>query len=78
MNIDIKDTVTLDDNNDYIVVCKALFEDKNYLYLIDIKNVENIKFCYENIENNSLIEVDDQELIRKLLPLFLDVHASID
>lgn len=78
MNIEIKDTVTLDDNNDYVVVSKTLYENKNYIYLIDTNNITNVKFCYENVENNSLIEVDDQELIKKLLPLFLDVHVSID
>ena len=70
MNIDIKDTLTLDDNNEYVVVSKAMYEDIEYYYLIDINNTENIKFCYQK-GNDELVELNDKELTTKLLPLFL-------
>ena len=70
MIIDIKDTLFLDDENQYIVISKISYENKIYYYLLDKNNSKNIKFCYE--ENNELIETDNKELIIKLLPLFVE------
>ena len=55
MNIEIRDIITLSDNNKYIVISKINYEEKNYYYLIDINDKKNIKFCYE--DNNELVEV---------------------
>ena len=71
MIINIKDTLTLDDNNEYVVISKTNYENKNYYYLLDKNNKENFKFCYE--DNDELVEVDDKELATKLLPLFVEV-----
>jgi len=71
MDIDIKDIVTLSDNNSYVVVSKVSYQENVYYYLVDKDKNENIKFCVENIENLSLIEVEDKDLIQQLLPLFL-------
>ena len=71
MTINIKDTLTLDDNNEYVVVSKINYENKNYYYLLDKNNEENVKFCYE--DNEELVEIDDKELTTKLLPLFVKV-----
>ena len=70
MTIDIKDTVTLDDNNEYVVVSKAIYENKTYYYLLDINNNRNFMFCYE--DNGDLVESNDKELNTKLLPLFYE------
>ena len=70
MIINIKDTLTLDDNNEYVVISKTNYENRNYYYLLDKNNNENFMFCYEN--NNGLVEVSDKELATKLLPLFLE------
>ena len=75
MNIDIKDILKLDDNNEYVVVGKVSFENKNYYYLIDMEDSENLMFCYE--DNGDLVEVKDKELTAKLLPLFLDKSNDI-
>ena len=56
--IDIKDILTLSDNNKY------------YYYLIQ-ENNSDIKFCYEN--NDELVELNDKELTTKLIPLFVEV-----
>lgn len=69
MELNIKDIVTLDDNNEYVVVSKTNYENKTYYYLIDKNNNTNIKFCYEDA--GDLVEFDDKELATKLLPLFL-------
>ena len=71
MIISIKDTLTLDDNNEYVVVSKVNYENKNYYYLLDKNNNENPLFCYE--DNDELVELNDKELITKLLPLFVKV-----
>ena len=70
MIINIKDTLTLDDNNEYVVISKINYESKNYYYLLDKNNKENFKFCYEDQEE--LVEVDDKQLATKLLPLFVE------
>lgn len=72
MNIDIKDVVTLNDNIRYAVVSKVNYENGVYYYLAEIDNLSNIKFLVENKERNSLVEVEDKELIQKLLPLFVN------
>ena len=69
MIIDIKDILTLDDNNDYVVISKTTYESKTYYYLGDNNNNSHLKFCYE--KNDSLVELEDKELTTKLLPLFL-------
>lgn len=71
MNIEIKDVVTLNDDIRYAVVSKVNYENNVYYYLTEINNVTNIKFLVENKERNSLVEVEDKELIQKLLPLFV-------
>ena len=71
MTINIKDTLTLDDNNEYVVISKINYENKNYYYLLDKNNEENIKFCYE--DNEELVEIEDKKLTTKLLPLFVEV-----
>ena len=70
MSIDIKDILTLDDDNKYVVVSKVYFEGKDFLYLVDVNNNANLKFCY--VDNDELVESNDKELNTKLLPLFFD------
>ena len=74
MIINIKDTLTLDDNNEYVVISKINYDNKNYYYLLDKNNTGNPKFCYE--DNDELVEINDRDLTAKLLPLF--VEAAID
>lgn len=69
MKINIMDTLTLDDNNEYVVVSKVKYENKNYYYLSEIKKPQNILFCYE--DKDELVELIDGNLIIKLLPLFV-------
>mgnify|MGYP003298992156 CR=1 FL=1 len=75
MNIDIKDTLKLDDNNEYVVVSKVNYENKYYYYLIDMEDPENLMFCYE--DNGDLVELMDKDLTAKLLPLFLEKSNEI-
>ena len=69
--IDIKDVITLSDDNKYGVVSKTVLDGKTYYYLVDINNHANLKFCYEKNSDNELklVEVEDKNLIQKLIPL---------
>ncbi|MCM1371327.1 MAG: hypothetical protein NC181_05545 [Clostridium sp.] len=69
MNINIKDTIVLEDNKEYVVVSKAKYLNKVYYYLMDIKNHKNFKFCYE--EDDYLVEEKDEKILSNLLLLFL-------
>ncbi len=70
MIINIKDTLLLNDNNEYVVISKINYDNKNYYYLLDKNNNSNVKFCYE--DNEELVEMNDKELTTKLLPLFVE------
>ncbi len=68
MNIDIRDTLTLSDNNKYVVASKAYGNGKNYYYLVDINDHLNCKFV--EAKDDSLIEIEDAEAIKNILPFF--------
>lgn len=75
MNIEIKDVISLNDNSEYVVAGIASKE-KKYYYLVDINNIENIKFCEETL-NNTLKIVEDENLLQSLIPLFAESGKSI-
>lgn len=77
--VEIKDTLVLSDGNEYVVCSKAYYDDKPYLYLIDIKNLKNIKFCEEVRigDIHKVIEIKDASLIKTLLPMFLEAGKDI-
>ena len=75
MNIEIRDTITLDGTNKYLVASKVSCEEKNYYYLININNLKDILICYE--DNSELVELNNNELIAKLLPLFYKETLNI-
>lgn len=66
--IEIKDVVTLSDKNTYQVISKVDYEYRIYYYLVDINEISNVKFLYEN--GDKLTEVEDPELVNTLIPLF--------
>lgn len=71
----IKDIITLDDNNKYVIISKIDYEERKYYYLVDIKNIENLMFCYE--DRGDLVKLNNPDLIKKLLPLFLETSKDI-
>ena len=70
MNINIRDILELSDNNRYIVVSKVFYDGKDYLYLVDVNDNDNLKFCY--LDNDEIVEISDKDINTRLLPLFLD------
>ena len=68
MNINIKDLLTLDDDNEYVVISKMYYNGKDYLYLVDTNNNENLKICY--LDGEELVESNNKDLNTELIPLF--------
>ena len=71
MNIEVKDLVTLDNDIEYIVTSKTTYEDNIYYYFVNNQNSNDFKILRLNKDNNKLIEFDNPDLIKKLLPLFV-------
>jgi len=76
MNIEIKDEIKLDDNNEYVVVSKIIYENNIYFYIVNINNNTEFKILRYNKENEKLSEFEDQELVKNLLPLLLEEAAK--
>jgi len=73
MNIEIRDTITLDDKEQYVVAGKTNYQNETYYYLVCLKNKIDIKFCLADKNDvTSLTEVTDPDLIEILLPLFYE------
>ena len=68
--INIKDTLILDNDNEYVVVCKTNFKNKIYYYILNNDDNSDFKFCYQ--ENDDLVEIEDYKLIKELIPLFFN------
>ena len=68
--IDIKDIVTLDNQYKYVVISKALYENKNYYFLINENNLEDSKIVIEK-EKNVLSLVEDDNILNIIIPLFI-------
>ena len=73
--MNIKDLVTLSDDNEYQVISKTNYEGLVYYYLVDMNDISNIKFLYEN--GDKLTEVDDADLINRLLPRLLEEIKNV-
>lgn len=73
--IEIKDIVTLSDQNEYQVVSIVDYEYRIYYYLVDINEISNAKFLYKN--GDKLTEVEDKELVNKLLAMFYEQIKDI-
>ncbi len=71
MNIEVKDLVTLDNDIEYIVTSKTTYEDNIYYYFVNNQDSNDFKILRLNKDNNKLIEFDNPDLIKKLLPLFV-------
>ena len=71
MNLKMKDVITLTDNKDYIVTSVATIDGYKYLYLVEIYNYSNIKFCKLIPRNNSygLQEINDNNTLVKIMPI---------
>ena len=71
MNLKMKDVITLGDNKDYIITSVATIDGFQYLYLVEIYNYSNIKFCKLTQKNNTLNlqEISDDDTLIKIMPI---------
>ena len=75
MKIENNDVLTLEDNKEYVVVSNIIYENKKYYYLMELNNLQNVLFCYE--DNGDLVEVNDEKLLEKLLVKFYVTKLNI-
>lgn len=74
--IDVKDVLTLEDDKKYVVVSKIDYENKVYFYLVGVEEITDVKFGY--LDNDEFVEINDKELVTKLLPHFYkDVKKNL-
>ena len=71
MNLKMKDVITLGDNKDYIITSVATIDGFQYLYLVEIYNYSNIKFCKVTQKENTytLQEINDNNTLIKIMPI---------
>jgi len=69
MRINMGDTITLDDNEEYLIVTKSFINEKEYYFLINEKSYQ-ILFCY--LENDEMVEVSDEEELENVMDVFLE------
>lgn len=62
------ENISLSDRKNYIVSFSTIIDERNYVCLIDKNDYTNIMFC--EFQNNELIEISDDELIKKLVLIF--------
>ncbi len=69
--VDINDTITIDDNKEYFVTGKVLYDDLEYISLF---NPLDKSMEYGVLVENQIVLLNkdtDKEIIDNLLPLFL-------
>ena len=67
--IDILDVITLDNDIDYVVGAKTKIDDVIYYCLINESNLDDLIIC-SSTDEVTLKEVNDAEIVKKLLPRF--------
>lgn len=72
---DIGTVLDLDDNNSYTVISSVKYNNKEYLYLVDLSDNSNMMFV-EKLENE-LIPINDTNLLKNLILLMNDEINNI-
>ncbi len=70
-NISVQDVIKLNDNKEYVVAGKAVYNNINFLHLV---NVDDLSIKFAAISGNNAIILknkEDRKLIDELIPLFL-------
>ena len=70
---EVGSTITLSDNNKFIVAANATLDGKTYYYLIGEDNPKNVRFCTELIKDNRVFmqEFTNKETLKKLYSKFM-------
>lgn len=75
-DIDILDTLTLDNHVDYVVAGKAKYDEVDYLFLV---NTEAYILRFAALSGDQLLMLDnkkDKGVIEKLFPLFVESASN--
>lgn len=72
---DIGTIIDLDDNNSYTVISSIEYNNKEYLYLVDLNENSNMMFV-EKLENE-FIPIKDTKLLKDLIQLMNDKINNI-
>ena len=67
MLFEIGTVLELDDQKNYTVVSHINYNNKQYLYMIDISDNSNMMFC--ELQNDELVTVTDIKLLEQLVLL---------
>ncbi|MBR3049738.1 MAG: hypothetical protein IKG58_04200 [Bacilli bacterium] len=76
MELEVKDSVVLDNGNEYVISGKTEYEGQTYYFLISLLDESDIKFCYR--EEDELVEVMDKDFVNKLLVSFYKSYKEDD
>lgn len=76
MELEVKDSVVLDNGNEYVISGKTEYEGQTYYFLISLLDESDIKFCYR--EEDELVEVMDKDFVNKLLVSFYKSNKEDD
>lgn len=74
MQINTNCIIILDDHNEYAIVKKLFYQNKNYYYIVDINNNSNLKFCYQ--DNDTLVEIKNASVLKEIIPLFSNSNIN--
>ena len=73
--IEFEDRIILDDGKEYIVVSNINYDEKEYIYIAEIGNSNNVKYAEVEKENSqiyiSIIDKKEEDLLNIIKPLFL-------
>lgn len=72
---DIGTIIDLDDNNSYTVISGIEYNNKEYLYLVDLNENSNMMFVEKS--GNELIPINDTKLVKDLIQLMNDKINNI-
>lgn len=66
----IGDLITLSNNEKYIFLSSVFYEGKQYVYVVNEKNITDFLIC--RLENDELFEIDDEDIFTNLCKEFYD------
>ena len=69
MEFEVGDTLTLEDNKDYVISKSKVIDDINYMLLIELPDYKSFRYV-KLLNNESLEEINDIDIIEKLSELF--------
>ena len=68
MKVEINNVVTLDNNKDYLVTNKLVYENNTYFAICNLNDNKDLKIVRQ--DGNDLVEFFDSNLLSKIVCLF--------